>query len=748
VIPPERFSRVDQLFDGALKRPAAERSAWLDEACDGDDELRIEVETLLGLAERDDALFESGARLGSVWDDVARELASIEELTPGDRIGPYEIRGLIGQGGMGAVYRAKDPALGRDVAIKVLTHGFAREASALRRFQREAKLLASLNHPNIAVIHDLVEIEDRIYLVLELVEGETLSERLTRGALELPEVIRIATQLADALEEAHRKGVVHRDLKPSNVKLTPEGRVKVLDFGLAKSHEPSHDQGGRAPKVAAPTTQFGVILGTPGYMSPEQARGLAVDKRSDIWAFGCLLYEMLVGARAFAGETLSDAIAAALRDEVDWSRLPRSTPSGLERLLRRCLKQDTRERLQDIGDARIELQELVRDERSASRTPMRLAWRPLAGAFALSTLVGFLAGAALSRMLDGRAPAPSASLRRTSLVLGPGERLWQGASSSISISPDASRVAFVGEKDDRIHLFVRSLDAYDAFPVRSSDGARDPFFSPDGEWVGFFAGGQMRRVHLASGSSSSIADASLQSRGASWGGDNRIIFAQDGAKGIFVVPAAGGEPALLLAPDPSDDVVEYLWPQWLPEQAGVLFTSRRLEASGIVDELAVLDLDTKEVRIIGRGSQGSYVGSGHVVYATGGALEAVSFDVGRLTVTGGSVQVVERVDGYPIGATSFAVSSSVALLYVEPPLTATLEWIDREGARTPVEIPQGTPGWPRLSPDERFAALHVGGTETRDVWLLDLNRPGSSRQLTYRVAGFRSGATMVSASSS
>jgi serine/threonine-protein kinase len=735
VIEPERFSRVDELFDAALDQPVAKRSAWLAAACGGDEALRGEVEELLRLAERDDALVESGALRGPVWDDVVRELASSDELVPGDQVGCYAIHALIGRGGMGAVYRARDLTLGRDVAIKALNQGFAPNASAIRRFEREAKLLASLNHPNIASIYDLIEVEERRFLVLELVEGETLSDRLARGPLAPAEAIPIATQVAEGLEEAHRKGVVHRDLKPSNVKLTREGRVKVLDFGLAKGEDDSIEAGGTTPKMTAPTTQFGAVLGTPGYMSPEQARGLAVDKRSDIWAFGCLLYEMLTGARAFAGKTVSDAIAAVLRDEVDWSRLPRSTPPELERLLRRSLKQDARERLQDIGDARIELEDLAREGRA---DPGRYAsrWRPSVAAFALGTLLAFLAGAALLRILDGRARRTRDLPLSTSVVIRPPERLWQGASSSIAISPDGARIAYVSERDGKTGLFVRSLDAFDPLSVDSSEGARDPFFSPDGEWVGFFASGEMRRVHLASGSSSTIAETSLPSRGASWGEDGRIVFAQDGARGLFVVNAGGGTLEPLFSPEESDAPVDYLWPQWLPGQSGVLFTSRKLSSSGIADELVVVDSDSASTHVIGRGTQGTYVPSGHLVYAAAGAIEAMRFDIGRRTATGGSFRVVESVNGYPTGAHSFCVSPSGTLLFVEPLPTNTLDWIDREGARLPVDVPRGAPGWPRLSPDGRFAAIHVGGPETRDVWLLDLERPGSFRQLTYQGGGF------------
>jgi serine/threonine-protein kinase len=734
VIELERFSRLDELLEGALDQPAAARSAWLEKACAGDPSLRAEVEKLLKLAERnDDALVDSGALRGAVWEEVARDLGSMDELVPGDRVGAYEVRGLIGRGGMGAVYRARDLTLGREVAIKALDPAFAPSASAIRRFEREAKLLASLNHPGIAVIHELVALDDRRFLVLELVEGETLSERLAGGRFEPASAIPIAIEIAEALEEAHRKGIIHRDLKPSNVKLTREGRVKVLDFGLAKSQEPGDETGGADATAAAPTTQAGVVLGTPGYMSPEQARGLAVDRRADIWAFGCLLYEMLAGTRAFAGKTFSDVIAAVLRDEVDWGRLPPWTPAPLERLLKKCLRQDLRERLQDIGDARTELEELLQD---GARGTAKSRPRPQRAALALSALAAFLAGAAMVGWLSARfAPAVPPSPMNVSLLLHPG-RLWQGASSSIAISPDGSHVAFVSNREGKVNLFVRSLAAYEPIEVRSSEDARDPFFSPDGEWVGFFAGGEMRRFHLASGSSSSIAKTSLPSRGASWGEDGRIVFAQDGARGLFMVPASGGPPELFLSPEESAVPFEYLWPQWLPKQTGVLFTRRKLTDSGIAHEMAVVETGSGRVHILGRGSQGNYAPSGHIVYTAGGALEAVSFDPERLATSGGSFRIVESVNGYSTGASSFCVSSSGSLLYVEPLPTATLDWIDRKGAGVRVETPRGAPGWPRLSPDGRYAAIHVGVPETRDVWLLDLERPGAFRQLTYQGGGF------------
>jgi serine/threonine-protein kinase len=404
-------------------------------------------------------------------------------------------------------------------------------------------------------------------------------------------------------------------------------------------------------------------------------------------------------------------------------------------LLKKCLRQDLRERLQDIGDARIELEELLRD--TGPKADAKSSWRLSTPAVALSALAAFLAGATLVGMFAGRlVPGASPSPMSLSLLVPPPGRLWQGASSSIALSPDGSHVAFVSNHEGRVSLFVRSLAAYEPIEVRSSEDARDPFFSPDGEWVGFFADGEMRRFHLASGSSSSIAKTSLPSRGASWGEDGRIVFAQDGARGLFIVPATGGTPELFLPLEESEVPFEYLWPQWLPKQMGVLFTRRKLTDSGVAHEVAVLESGTGQVRTLGSGGQGNYVPSGHIVYAAGGALEAVRFDFERLTTSGGSSRVVESVNGYPTGASSFCVSSSGSLLYVEPLPTATLDWIDRKGARVRVDTPRGAPGWPRLSPDGRYAAIHVGVPDTRDVWLLDLERPGSFRQLTYRGGGF------------
>lgn len=745
VIGRKEFSKIDELFDAALSRPPEERLRFVDEACEGDAALAAEVRKLLELSadagEDKDSLFPSGALKGPLWEEVARELqngTADDELAAGSYIGPYEIVGLLGRGGMGSVYRARDPGLGRDVAIKVLTRELGIDGSTMKRFEREAKLLASLNHPNIASIYDLLQVDDHRYLILELVEGETLAERLERGPLELPELLAIAEQIADALGEAHRKGVIHRDLKPSNIKLTPDGRVKILDFGLAKTYAGLEGQEpARTVAPALPTTQAGVVLGTPGYMSPEQARGTSVDKRTDVWAFGCLLYEMVTGRRAFGGKTASDAIAAVLRDDVDWGRFPTSTPRQLRRLVRRCLQQDPRERVQDIGDARLEIVELSRQDSQG------LLVEPASGSagrwIALAALAAFLAGMAFFRAVGFRGNDVSVERRvtRTTLALGPEVRLWSGASASLALSPDGERVAVVGDRDGQIQLYVREIGSYELTLVRGSDGARDPFFSPDGKWIGFFAQGEIKKVAVEHGVAESITEAGLQSRGASWGEHGEIVFAQDSAPGLFAVSEDGGEPRALSNLGDDAGRVEHFWPQWLPGGESLLFTIRTAGTDGVSDELAVLDLDSGTTRVIGHGAQAALLASGHVVYVRGRAIEAAVFDASALALDGSGKPLVQDVNIYPGGAATFAVSRSGTLAYMERSDAAVFQIRDDEGRSISLDLPGGTPGWPRINSERgNLAALHLGGADSRDVWVLDLDRPGSIRQLTFQGGGF------------
>lgn len=739
----ERWARLDELLDQALDQPPESRAEWLERETAGDAELRAEVERLLELAVSDDErLSPSGALGGPLWQDVVTYLEGDEppkRLAPGDRIASYDIVELIGTGGMGAVYRARDPNLNRDVAIKALSRDLREDETFLRRFEREGKLLASLNHPNIAAIYELVVTDDQPFLVLELVEGPTLADRLAEGPLELDEIVSIAHQISEALEEAHGKGIVHRDLKPGNVKLGANGRVKVLDFGVAKTISLENERAGskEEPTPTPPTTASGTILGTASYMSPEQVRGKTVDKRADIWAFGCILFEMLTGRRPFSGKTTSDILASVLRDDAAWDALPESTPAGLVRLTRRSLEKDPRRRLQDIGDARIELEEL-RQGVSGSVRPAgaRRATRTVSAPSAL-LLIGLVIGFAVA-WLWFRSTSSDLSSRdavsRTSIVIGPESRLWMGISPALALSPDGRTLAYIAGSGGQSRLFLRRLDRFDPDVVRSSEEARNPFFSPDGQWIGFFAGGSIKKVPTSGGNPDVVIDVGLQPRGATWTDTGQIIFAEAGAPGLFAVDANGGDSRRIS--ETESERVQHLWPHALPNGA-VVFTVRREDDGRTRESLAVLTVGTNSVRELRAGTQAYYVDSGHLVYVHDGTVEAMPFDGRRLEPTGPSASLDTLVNVYPGGAASLAVARLGAMAYVPPIDTSVrLDWIDERGRSTTLQVPRGTPSWPRASPDGTRLAVHVGVPGSRDIWILDLERPGSLRQLTHDGAEF------------
>ncbi len=676
---------------------------------------------------------------------MAKELEEGDGLSilPGSRLGPYEIRGVLGAGGMSRVYRAYDPGLDRDVAIKALFRELSAERASFRRFEREAKLLATLSHPNIASIYGFHVFDGRPYLVLELVEGETLDEVLKRGALPAGDAVPIARQVAEALEEAHGKGIVHRDLKPSNVKLSPGGRVKVLDFGIARKLTPS-------PKAdvdaSATLTRAGTILGTIPYMSPEQARGEVVDERTDVWALGCLLYEMLTGRRAFEGRTVSDLLASVLRDEVDFTPLPPATPLSLRHTLQRCLRRDSRRRFQHVGDVRLELEELEAGGETASHEALaghrraRL-WAALPWALAGLAILVALAAFMGRRPVEERPPAGSV-VRRYVLDLPPGTSMpRQDYASPITLSPDGSTVVLLGEDGDTNRLYHRSPERLGWSALPETEGAWQPFFSADGREVGFFLDSRLKRVALDGATPRTVAEVGRNPRGATWTPDGTIVFGASQTSGLVQVDARGGTPQPLTQLDRSTDERSHRWPQVLPDGRTVLFTVDFMDSTFDDAALEVVSLDTGERHTLFQGgAHGRYVPGGHIIYGRGGQLFAVPFDATRLKITGTPVPVLEGV-AYDRrnGGTKVAVADDGTLAYV-PGLSGSLDrrliWVDANGQRERVTEDSRRFLDPQLSPDGRRVAVRIGDPAVSDVWIVDLET-GTLAQVTFGLRAFR-----------
>src|SRR6267154_1447194 len=584
---PERWQKIEQMYHAALEREESQRSAYLREVCVGDEQLLQEVESLLAQENRAEEFLERPAM--EVAAKVLAENQSQSSLV-GRQLGSFKVVSLLGVGGMGEVYQAHDTKLGRDVAIKVLPSAFVHDPDRLSRFQREARMLASLNHPNIATIFGFEQSEGVNYLVMELVPGETLAERVSAGALKIEEALKLGAQIAEALEAAHERGVIHRDLKPANVKVTPEGRVKVLDFGLAKAF--AGDSGldpSNAPALTSMGTEEGRILGTPAYMSPEQARGKPVDKRTDIWAFGCVLYELLTGKEAFRGETLSDTIAAVLEREPDLQLLPPATPSKIRDLLRRCLQKDSQCRLRDIGDARIEIEEALAAPKDAAPTQAgvpvsaitqrksreRLAW----AIAAIAIVIAALGLGALSYFRS--VPQDAQTIR---FFVSPPETwtltrqlgLFGSAPDPLAVSPDGHRIALVATSaDGRTLLWVRSLDTLNAQLLAGTEGAAHPFWSPDSRFLGFFAGGKLKKIDVSGGPPFTLCDAP-NDRGGTWSQDGVIVFAPNTDSALQKVSDSGGMPiaATVLAPGEVHRA-----PVFLPDGRHFLYRAKTVEAA-------------------------------------------------------------------------------------------------------------------------------------------------------------------------
>jgi serine/threonine protein kinase len=754
---PQHWLDVERLFHEALALPPQRRTAFLDDSCAGNDTLKRDVQSLLDESSADDFLEQPALDAG------ATRFQRTHTSLVGRRLSEYEITARIGAGGMGEVYRARDVKLGRDVAIKVLPAAMADDAARIARFKREAQILATLNHPHIAAIYALEESENVVALVLELVDGATLADRIHQGPLALIDALTIARQTAEALEAAHAKGIIHRDLKPANIKAPAGGAVKVLDFGLAKAigEETARDLSQLATVHA---TQEGMIIGTATYMSPEQARALPVDKRTDIWAFGCVVYEMLTGRKAFRGETVTDCLAAIVGQDPDWTAFPPSAPPTVVALIKRCLEKDAQRRLADIGEARREIEDVLATvtarvipgpvERSTRRHVSMLTYAAsIAGLLVAGTLV---VRAVRQLMLKPE---------RVEIGLAHDEFIPSTHSSELAISNDGTFIAYAsskrmasmprmesgsdgaadsGQHDDTSgampsmtmteQIYVRATGHGTARPLGGALGSA-PFFSPDGKWLGFWHAptGTLRKVGLSGGAPIKITDAVSGIAGAAWGPDDTIVFAWFD---LFRVPASGGSPTLLLKVDEDRGERFFRHPSFLPSGKAILYTVGMADTYSYDDaEIGVLSLDTGKKKILVQGGTSPrYSPSGHVIYARAGTLLAVPFDADKLEVTGQPFPVANGLFmSANTGMAAFAISSAGHLVYAAGPEergTRVPVWVDKEGHKSTLPLPPRSYLHPRLSPDGRRLAIEVEGA-SHDIFTYDFARGGEPTKMSF-----------------
>lgn len=645
----------------------------------------------------------------------------------------YEIISELGKGGMGEVYLAEDTNLKRQVAVKVLPQPFALDKERLARFEREARLLASLNHTNIATIHGLEKSNGQQFLVMELVEGDTLAERIKKGPVSIDETLEICRQIAEGLESAHEKGIIHRDLKPANIKITPEGKVKVLDFGIAKAFrdQPDDIDSSKSPTITDEMTEPGMIIGTAAYMSPEQAKGKSVDKRTDIWAFGCILFECLTGKRVFGGDTSSDTIASILKGDPEWTNLSLNTPKVIRLLLSRCLQKDTRKRLHDIADARIEIEE-AQSKTSATRiedyeeegeirsksSKRTFPWT-LATLIVLATVV--ITSIAVWNLRPAYKSEPK-NLNRFSVDL-PVRHYVRAPlfGNCVVLSPNGKNLVFPAFNGEKYSLYLRPLDQLESTPIPGTDYANHPFFSPDGQQIGFCAEGKLKKVYLTGGRPITVCEAN---GGATWTPDGTIIIGtrSSGSGCLMQVSASGGTPKELTTIDESKGESGHRWPEILPGGKNVLFTIWRETIDDA--QIAICSLDTGQYRVLldETGFNAHYVETGHIVYVRDGVLMAVPFDIKKLEVTGSPVALPINVRFGSQGAVHFSISSDGTLVYLSgrETLGRGLVWVDREGNESPpLKIEKLRYYMARISPDGKKIALSVLDY-TRDIWIYDI----------------------------
>jgi serine/threonine-protein kinase len=656
------------------------------------------------------------------------------KIEPGQGLLHYRIEEKIGEGGMGSVWRAVDTTLDRPVAIKFLPPEFAADAERVARFELEAKTVAGLNHPNIAAIYSVHEAEGLRFLAMELVAGESLADRVARGPLPIDEALTIAAQIATALETAHRSGVIHRDLKPANVQLTPEGQAKVLDFGLAKAVGPSVASGdpSMSPTLTSLGTQVGVILGTAAYMSPEQAKGRLLDGRADVWAFGCVLFEMLSGKRAWEGETISETLARVLEREADWQALPAETPPSIRRLLRRCLAKDQARRLRDLGDALLDI-EAVRDGSEAddtvgATTVAQPAWAKLVpwiaiGLAAVAALVFALRPDAEPARVEAPSLRYSLTLPAEMPLAPPGVMPFGVLRPMLTLSPDGGRLAYVGAEGRTHRLYLRDMETGEVKPLPRTEGAMDPVFSPDGRSIAFFQNEKLVKVSTGGGAPDVLADAVFP-YGAAWHTDGFIYYKPLDSSGIMRVDAGGGEPEAVTVPATND---EHYWPHPLPN-GKLLFDKND---GGV----SVIDLATREVQELDLATSwfARYIEGGYLLFTGSNRLSVVRLDPETLEIRGEPAVLLNDVRTAAFAMADFVLTPDGSLIYVQGVHTQEgfLAWVDRDGKTERLDLPLRNYGAFAISPDGRRLALPINDSSSEQIWLYDFDRLDSPTRFTF-----------------
>jgi serine/threonine-protein kinase len=668
-------------------------------------------------------------------------------LPTGTKLGPYEILAPLGAGGMGEVYRARDAKLNRDVALKIISQEFAHDEQRMARFQREAQVLASLNHTHIASIYGFEESGNIHALVMELVEGPTLAERIKQGPIPLEEALPIAKQIAEALESAHERGIIHRDLKPANIKLTHDGKVKVLDFGLAKAlmDGSSSQDISNSPTLTMASTKEGVILGTAAYMSPEQAKGKAVDRRSDIWSFGVVLFEMLSGQQTFGGETVSDTLAGIIKDTPDWSALPSSTPKRVRDLLQRCLQKDPRQRLQAIGDARIAIEEILSGSAQddygvalggapGAALPAAQTWRrfvpwALAAVLVVALLVALFA-------LRQASQFPALKPVELSLWIPPDQQLDTFDGPAVAISPDGSRLAYVVRNRgmNAGKLYVRELDNKAAVLLDGAAESSVPFFSPDSQWIGVFGDGKLKKVSVRGGASIVLADITGY-RGGTWSEDGTIVFPAQFTSPLYRIPAAGGTPVAFTHLDASRAEITHRWPQFLPGGKAVLFTASAdnnfFDHASV--QAATLDKGVGKV-LVENAYFGRYLAGGYLAYVSQGTVFVAPFDAKELKITGTAIPVLQGVDAdLSSGAVQISISRNGTAVYLSGGTlnkSVNVALLDRKGDASTLMDDRPDAASPSVSPDGKRIAFNT----IHGIWVRDMAR-GATSPVTPATAG-------------